>query len=389
MQLWKKVVLAVAGLGVAGAAAAGAIFAGVTEGQTVQAQQRDIIRAVRDTGYVQPARHYDVFITAGGRVVRLAAETGQTVREGETLLVLESPELALQIDEIRARVNQATAAIAALEAGIERTGLQLDEARENLARVELLLEAEAATQVEYQQARLQVETLERSLKEQQAHAYGTAKQAADLNQSLQRLTAMQRQLVVTSPAAGVVLNLPVKLNQTLPPGYLAATIAPVDQLEVKADILTDDLPQIAVGQKALITAPALGAETLPGEVRRIYPQAEERLSALGVTQRRVPVVIALEDSSGLKPGFEVTVAIETARREGVTAVPRQSVRTAVDGRKEVLIVDNGRVLPRPVETGISDGTYIEITSGLAPGEEIIANAGLDLAEGARVKTVGR
>jgi HlyD family secretion protein len=389
-KMFKKLVVAGAVLGLGGLAAAGMLLGGVTEVETAAVQTSDIVQTVEDTGYVQPVDTHEIIYAAqSGRVIQIMVAIGQTVDRGQTLLTLESLDLTMQIEAAQTQLSQTLAAAAGLEAAIARTQLQLDQAREDLARKQQLLAAGAVTPVEYEQARLLVATYEQGLNEQQARLDGTSAQAVGLDQSLQRLSAKEQQLVVTSPTGGIVLSLSAEKGQTLLQGHLVGTIAAPDRLEIKADILSDDLAQVAVGQTALITAPVLDTEVLVGKVQKIYPRAEERLSPLGVIQRRVPVIITLEEPSLLKPGFEVDIAIETVRREEVLTVPRMAVRTTTDGRREVMVVVANRVQFRPVETGITDGEYIEIISGLDDGEQIVTDGGLDLAENARVKPVSR
>ena len=87
----------------------------------------------------------------------------------------------------------------------------------------------------------------------------------------------------------------------------------------------------------------LGQGSLTGTVKQIYPQAEEEQSALGVTQRRVPVIVTLPQPQQLKPGYEVTVDIQTDSRQNALLVPTESVRTTDAGQKEVMLVVRGRV----------------------------------------------
>jgi HlyD family secretion protein len=181
--------------------------------------------------------------------------------------------------------------------------------------------------------------------------------------------------------------LPVKREEVVGPMTLVATVAAAGQLEVKADILSDDLGEVKIGQKAVISAPVLGQDTLTGEVKKIYPRAEEKQSALGVIQRRVPVIITLPDPGPLKPGYEVRVAIETRTRDGVLVLPREAVRTTGDGQREVSVVVKDRVEHRPVQTGLSDQVMIEITGGLEEGDVVVRDGGLELKEKTKVKPV--
>ena len=156
-------------------------------------------------------------------------------------------------------------------------------------------------------------------------------------------------------------------------------------MEVKADILSDDLSEVRLGQRVVITAPVLGQSNITGEVRKIYPQAEEKTSALGVVQRRVPVIIRMDSASVLKPGYEVRVAIETATRDNVLVVPRESVRTVGEGQKEVMAVVDGKVRHLPVQLGVTNSETVEITGGLQAGDKVITDGSQNLAEGMRVK----
>lgn len=386
MKRRKKVFLG-AGVLAALVLAATVLAGGGKEAETVQAQQGSITRTVEDNGYVQPAKNYDIHAVQNARVVQVPVETGQQVKQGQTLVVLENLDLGVQISDVRSQLSQAKTAADGARAALERTQLELEDARENFARVEELFRAGATSRVEYDKARLQVETCEQSLKEQSSRLDSALAQVAGLSQSLQQLSTKEQQLVVKSPVAGTVLSLPAKEEQVLNPGALLVSVAVPDQLEVKADILSDDLAEVEVGQKVTITAPVLGQKVLTGEVKQIYPRAEEKQSALGIIQRRVPVIIALPDPANLKPGYEVRVAIETQSRQDVLVLPREAVRTTRDGQKEVMVVLSNRVYHRTVQTGLSDHKNIEITGGLNPGDLVIKDGSLDLKEKSKVKPV--
>ena len=365
--------------------AAATVLTGGTETETVQAQTGDIIRSVEDTGYVQPSTNYDLHAVQNAKVVQVPVATGQRVKAGQTLVVLENLDLKIQIEDTRSQLSQTAASIPAARAAVQRMELELQKAGENLERLRSLHEAGAIPTVEYEAAELKVKTMEQSLQEQTSMLESVQAQEAGMNRSLQNLNRKEQQLTLQSPVDGIVLSLPAKQEQVVNPGALLASVAVPDKLEIKADILSDDLGEVNLGQRVTITAPVLGANVLYGEVREIYPLAVEKQSALGVIQRRVPVIITLADPANLKPGYEVRVAIETSASQDVLVIPRESVRTLKDGGKEVMVVIDNRVEHRPVQTGIGDRENIEITKGLAAGELIIRDGNLDLKENARIK----
>lgn len=361
------------------------LLTGGTEVETVEVQVGSINRVVEDTGYVQPAADFTLYAAQPARVTQIPVETGQSVQQGQVLLVLENQDLAAQVTETQSRLAQARAAAEGARAGLERTRLELQDAEENLKRIKELYEADAVPKVDYEKARLLVEGYLQRIEEQNSLASSTQAQIDGLNQSLGQLANRERQLVVSSPVEGVVLDLPVKLDQVLAPGTPLASIAAPDQLEVKADILSDDLAEVELGQKVTLTAPVLGERALVGEVVKIYPRAEEKQSALGIIQRRVPIIIAISEPANLKPGYEVRVAIATLSKDNVTLAPRETVRTTKDGQRQVMVVIDNRIRYQLIETGISDRENIEITGGLASGDLIVKDGSLDLQDNTRVK----
>ncbi|HHU87344.1 MAG: efflux RND transporter periplasmic adaptor subunit [Pelotomaculaceae bacterium] len=360
---------------------------GGQEVMVLQVRPGTITRSVTDSGYVQPAVDFDIHATQSARVAEVLVETGQAVKAGQVLVTLENLDLSVQISDMRSQLSQAQTAAQSARAALERTRLELVDAGDNLKRMEELYGAGAVSRAEYEKAVLQVETCRQILKEQSARLDSALAQEAGSRESLGRLEAKEGQLVVKSPADGTVLDLPVKREEVVGPMTLVATVAAAGQLEVKADILSDDLGEVKIGQKAVISAPVLGQDTLTGEVKKIYPRAEEKQSALGVIQRRVPVIITLPDPGPLKPGYEVRVAIETRTRDGVLVLPREAVRTTGDGQREVSVVVKDRVEHRPVQTGLSDQVMIEITGGLEEGDVVVRDGGLELKEKTKVKPV--
>ncbi|OPX86892.1 efflux RND transporter periplasmic adaptor subunit [Pelotomaculum sp. PtaB.Bin117] len=362
-----------------------AVAGGGQEVETVQASQGNIVCTVTDSGYVQPATNYDIHATQSARVVQVPVETGQPVHQGQTLVLLENLDLAAQISEARSQLSQSQTTADGARAAMERIQLELNDAKQNLDRMQELFQAGAVAKTDYDKAKLQVETTQQSLNEQQSLLDTALAQADGLNQLLQQYGAKEQQLVVKSPVGGMVLNLPVKQEQVITAGTLLVSVAIPEQLEIKADILSDDLADVKMGQKVTVTAPVLGQKVLTGEVKQIYPRAEEKQSALGILQRRVPVIVTLQDQANLKSGYEVKVAIETLSRQDILTLPREAVRTTGDGQKEVMVVINKKVYHRPVQTGISDQNNIEITGGLSAGDEVVKDGSLALKEKSKVK----
>ncbi|MEG6520441.1 efflux RND transporter periplasmic adaptor subunit [Desulfotomaculum sp. 1211_IL3151] len=362
-----------------------ALSYGGIEVETVQIAKGEIRQTVEEIGYVQPSTEFNLYTTQSARVVKVPVKSGQAVTKDQPLVFLENLDLAAQLTDLHAQLAQAATAVNTAKVAQQRAQLVLQDAQGDLARSEELFNAGAATKVELEKAKLLVDTSNQNVEEANSQLESALVVHAGLNQSLQQLNAKEQQLVVKSPIKGTLLAIPAEQEQVLSQGALLATVAVAGQLEIKADILGDDLRDIKLGQNVVITAPVLGQKVLEGQVKEIYPRAEEKESALGITQRRVPVIITLPDASLLKPGYEVKAAIETDKRQNTVLVPIEAVRTTTDGQKQVMIVVNNRVKYRSIRTGISDKNNLQVIEGLAIGDIVIKDGSLDLKESAKVR----
>ncbi|MGD0152701.1 MAG: efflux RND transporter periplasmic adaptor subunit [Thermacetogeniaceae bacterium] len=371
-------------------AAAWSLINGGTQVATTPVQRGNIVKTVEDAGYVQPATSYDIDAAQNARVIQVPVKVGDPVKRGETLLTMENLDLSVQISETDTQLSQAAASVPEAEAALASARLQLANSKDSFDRTNQLFEAGAASQSDLDKARLDMDTAQQTVAQQTANLESAQVQVSGLQQTLDKLQAEEDKLVVTSPVDGIILSLPVKEQQVVLPGTPLVSVAGsqstgAGQLEIRADILSDDMADVRVGQTAAITAPVLGQNTLTGTVKQIYPQAEEEQSALGIVQRRVPVIITLPQPQQLKPGFEVRVAIQTDSRQNALLVPTESVRTTAAGQKEVMTVVKGRVHLQNVSIGIGDQKNYEVTKGLSDGDVVIRDGSQDLAENTRVK----
>lgn len=363
-----------------------AVYAGgATPVDAVAVSRGMISRSVEDTAVVQSIDETLLYAQQAGTVTTVEVGVGQDVQAGQVLLYLENQDLNIQAAQAEMQISQTQAGYDSAAANLTRTRLQLADASKNLERAATLLESGAASQSEYEQALSAVQLLESSEKELLSSQQAAQQQIKALQTTLAETRSKINQLTVTATVPGQVLSVDVKKGQTIMPGQLLASIGSKRNMELKAHILSDDLAEVAPGQEVHVTAPILGTQVLQGSITQIYPRAEEKQSALGVIQRRVPVIISLPDAANLQPGYEVRIAIKTRQQPDVLVLPRQSVRTTSSGSKEVLLIKNNRVAIQAVELGFSDSNHVAITSGLNEGDMVVKDASQDLKRGSRVK----
>ncbi|HZK43151.1 MAG TPA: efflux RND transporter periplasmic adaptor subunit [Syntrophomonadaceae bacterium] len=347
----------------------------------------NIQQSVDETGLVQASNYLDVYNEESGKIEHLAVEIGSKVSKGDTLLVLSDNDLDIQKSGQKSLIVEAKSNIGVAEANIYRTGLELTEAKKDYARTEKLFAAGAVSKSELEVIKTSVEKLESSWQEQKASLAQIDLQISSLEDTLQEIRSKEKGLVITSPIDGVVVRLPAKDGQFLMTGTSVAQVASLNEMEIKTELLSDDMADISVDQKAKIRAPLLKDTILEGKVVQIYPQAEEKLSALGVTQYRVPVIIMLKNHDKLRPGYEVKVQIETLSKTDVIIIPRETIIHGDNDSKQVMVIEDGRVKYVDVETGLSDRVNIEIITGLEAEEEIVLDGSSLLKEGLKVKGI--
>jgi HlyD family secretion protein len=365
------------------------IIQNLTGGQKVEAlfaETGDISTWVEDTAYVQPRDEVTIQASQSGKIIRVAVEEGQKISTGQDLLVMDNPDLQYQLNSAAVQTEQLQGQMSTSAIALEQSKLDFQEDQKNLERSRQLFQTGAISQAEYDTAVQRNLTLQKTVESQQQTQQSLRRQLEKQNTLYHELQQTSQQLVIKSTAAGTVLDLPVKEQQAVTAGTTLVQIGNINDLELKTELLSDDIGPIKVGQKVAISAPILGQTVLEGKVTKIYPRAYEKVSALGVIQRRVPVLISLPASSGLlEPGYEVQVKIETSLKHNVITLPRTAIRVNDQGKNEVLTVIDGRIKHKQVRIGIKNPEKAEIIYGLKAGQKVVRDAGTDIKENTRVK----
>jgi HlyD family secretion protein len=350
----------------------------------VRASLGMISSGVEEDGYIQPIDDRNLFATQAARILDVQVEAGDEAERGQVLIRMTNPDLDALLAETRAYSDQAGKSVSGYAAAAESLRLLLADEKRTLERSRALFQAGAISRTELEQAELRVQRIGKDLTEAEANLASSSALRKGLRDQLSELEKKSEELTLKSPIDGYVLNLPVEEDQVVAPGDLMVGLAFRDKMEIRADVLSDALGSVEAGQPVRITAPILRGTTLQGRVEKIYPLAEEKVSPLGVAQRRVPVIITLPGSGILKPGYEVRVFIETARRSEALIHPVESLRTE-DGSRKTFKVVGGRIRETTVKTGITDRRMVEILEGLEEGDIVVRDASLDLREGQRVR----
>lgn len=371
------------------------VFILFTVFRLLRAEEVDLVRVVRgdikeevvETGYVEAAEKEEIYCAQAGLVKELLVERGQPVNKGQVLAVLENPDISAQKAESLSLLKQTDASLRLAVAAKESALLELEAAEKEWNRLGQLYEIGAVSEQEWEKGQAEVGIRQKILAQREADVAAVLARREGALKLLKEAEAKEGQLVIRSPLEGEVIFLGITKNQVVNPQTLAAEIGKVRSLKVTADVALEEVGKIQVGQRAWVS---LGEKKVAkGEVIEIYPKAEERQSALGLIQRKVPVVIRLDQARGLKPGYEVKVSIITRSKQGTLLLPKTAVTTGRDGDLQVMRVVGGRIRFQKVVTGLGDDDRIEIVKGLGEGDLVVRDGSLVFKEGQRIRAIRR
>lgn len=190
---------------------------------------------------------------------------------------------------------------------------------------------------------------------------------------------------VRSPVDGVVLERHEQGPGPLAAGQRLLLLGRMEDMEVEAEVLTQEATRIGPGTKVLLAAGREGVEIV-GKVRRIEPAAFTKRSSLGVEQQRVKVQVALESRPEiLGVGYRLEAVFVVEEKAAALVVPRFSVLEAPDGSHYVLLVEAGTLERQAVRLGIRGEREIEILEGLTTADVLVATPESTLEAGQAVR----
>jgi HlyD family secretion protein len=232
------------------------------------------------------------------------------------------------------------------------------------------------------------------------------KQKEETEARLRQMITRQERGSMASPIQGVVLDRPENSERYVAAGELLLTLGDLNQLEVEADFLSQDVVRMKSGDAVEIYGPAIGGplgKGVKGTVDRISKAGFTKLSSLGVEQQRVTVVIHFEQSAeesmvqklkqdrniDLGVGFRVRVRVFTRNKENALVIPRSAILRGADGGWQAFAIVAGQVELRNIELGLMNDDDVEVVKGLSKGDLVILAPESRLTAGARVTAVTR
>ncbi|MDX2144568.1 MAG: HlyD family efflux transporter periplasmic adaptor subunit [Rhodospirillaceae bacterium] len=354
----------------------------------------ELLVTIGDEGETRVKDVYIVSAPVAGRVERIEMEVGDTVVADETVLALFQPQDPSVLDA-RSR-SEAEAGVSLAEAERARAQAQLEFAQSDLKRQEQLLREGTISQAAFDRAKLAVKTAEAAVAQAVA---SVTKRRADLETSRAAMAKAGRPtspgvkfdyIPVRAPVSGRLLKRMQQSETILAAGTPLLEIGDPSTLEIVTDLISTDAVKVKPGQEVIIEDWG-GPAPLKGVVRRVEPFGFTKVSALGIEEQRVNVIIDFtsppEEWASLGHGYRVETRIVTVRRENAFKVPVSALfRTGEDWSvfRVPEGIGGGTVKLSKIKLGSRNTLEAEIIEGLSEGDVVIMHPSDQVRDGVRV-----
>lgn len=411
---------------------------------TVEAiRMRDLEAIVSASGKIQPKRQVNISATTMGRVTRLAVQEGQRVKAGQFLLEIDPRSLAGQMERGEASVAAARSALQQATTAVDQARANLELAQQTLKRQRDLAKDGLTPREALERAQNDVVVREADLKARQQDVQTREQQIRQEQAGLATTQYNLSQVTIASPMDGIVTRRNIEEGENVVVGTMnnagtvLLTVADMSEIQAEIEVDETDIPNVIIGQPAVITIDAVPDRMFKGRVTDIgnspIQAAAQTTNTTGQRQAtNFKVVVTIDDPvPDVRPGFTCTAEITTATRKSVTAVPIQSLTVrellfdsagklihepppplqrrwfgapapAVpqpppepgpgqrrDETEGVFVMRDGKAVFQPVKIGIAGERYFEVLSGLNAGDQVITgpfDSVRQIADGSPVQT---
>jgi HlyD family secretion protein len=340
-----------------------------------------MVVGITDDGVTRAKELYVVSAPVTGYLSRIELEAGDQVERG-TVITRMSGRPSTPLDpRSQQDLHAALAAARANESGI---GASLAQSRRDLARAEELAGRGFLPRSQLEAARTLVSTGQSALAQARAEVARIQAQSAAPSGATGSVP-----VEVRAPASGTVLSVINESAGVIPEGTPLMSIGDPRQIEVVVDLLSREAVRVKVGDRVEISQWG-GEIPLTGRVERIEPFGRLKVSALGIEEQRVNLIIgfdaaSLPQASRLGHGYQLDAKFILWSRGDALRVPIGALFRGPDGGWRVFVVEHGRARQSSVNIDHINDEFGEVVAGLSEGQKVILNPGNALAEGKRVK----
>ncbi len=325
---------------------------------TAEVASRNINFAISAAGEITPAEQVSVRPEVSGRIEKLPVDIGDKVKNGEILFTLNDRDLQTEKSQRQIEIEGAKLQVTSSRLAMEKTEMAFNRNKDLFAQKLVSHEA-------FDNSRNELET------GRNAQAIGQN----NLDRAQAALQVVEDKLTYTkivAPFDCTILTRPVSVGQAVSgssgvnSGTEVLTIADLSELIINAHINQADVTRMSVNQKVQIEVEAVPGLKLFGRLDRIAPQATIKNGIKGFATR---IIVKNDETTGIRPGMTANLTIPLQSADNVIAIPLAAVFTD-QGSRFAYVREGGKFARVPIQIGVSDYDFAEVTKGLAGGETV-------------------
>jgi HlyD family secretion protein len=368
----------------------------------------DIEEYVEEKGILMLEEETSIYSAVSGRVSKVKKNSGETVKAGEVIALIDNADLNLQIKGLEAQKfsvmaqyneaeNPADEEISRLRAQLRSAEAAYEESKRVAENNRILYEAGAIsmdtykssliimTDAEYnlETAKSSLALAEKGVSEYIKNQYEA--QLSEIQARIDQLRLKSEDMIIKSPIEGMILTVEIKEGNVVQPGAKLFEIGGSKGFYIESNVLIEDIAGIKTGSEVRIEDEDLGIENVRGTVRKIHPKAASVMSDLGIEQKRIKVEINIENAlEDIRPGSDMTVRIISKSSKNTLIIDEEAIFN-YQGKDHVFVNEGGVAKLRPIEKGIESKELVEVLKGLEEGEEIILSPDDSIEDGKKIK----
>jgi HlyD family secretion protein len=363
----------------------------------ISVEKGDLTVSVEGEGKTRIHDIYTIYTPMEGRVTRIESNAGDSVTAGKTIIANMYPANPIFLDkrsqiQAKANINGAESALELASSRVRQAQAQLTFDQSEYKRAQELFNSNMISTAALERAETQL-TMQKA--EKDTSIANRALMASRLKAAQAELLQPEStgdeaseacQICIYSPVNGYVLRILHKSERIIPAGTALVEIGDPKDLEVNIEMLSTNAVKVKTGDKAFIKRWG-GIEDLAAIVTVIEPSGFTKISALGVEEQRVNVILSItapyEKWKTLGDAFRVEAQIVIEEIKGVNKIPLSALFRQ-NGEWSVLKVIDGEVFLQAVLVGRRNNFFAEITQGLIVDEQIIMHPNNSIEVGMNV-----
>jgi HlyD family secretion protein len=372
----------------------------------------EFTKGFTEEAQVLASKEWALYNAVDGKVSLISTKNGDHVSKGQVLLEMDTSDLSFQLNTLRAQLKSLegqrlqtyrepyTALVKQQSLMVEQAEKDTQTMNQALNRTKVLYEVGAISLTDFEEAQRQAEKAKNFLEqqksslqllyEQQMPAKGTdlifEGQKESLTAQIKQLEERIKNSKITSPQDGLVKDLTAKVGSLIPQGQLLLYVFKDLEYKLESYVLASDALELARGNLvAVLQDTGSSKKALSGQIEFIEPSAVERISPLGLKEKRVRVIIELKDATSVILGSSMDVTFTTQKELNQLMVPKTALFPYQDGHA-VWIVRDGKAKIQPIIKGLENDRQVVIKEGLLDGDQILLDTNLKgLKEGKGLK----